>query len=70
MENFKFFIRIPERMTEVPSVRQDTHILVTGVTGFVGAFILREILEITKATHIYCLVRVKKIIKNFTLISF
>ena len=32
------------------------HILLTGATGFLGAFVLRELLDRTRA-HVHCLVR-------------
>ena len=34
-------------------------LLLTGATGFVGAFLLRDLLEMTKAERVYCLARAK-----------
>ncbi len=57
-----FFLLIWERKQEDRDesvcVREDSHILITGVTGFVGVYILEELLKQTKAPFIYCLVRV------------
>jgi amino acid adenylation domain-containing protein/thioester reductase-like protein len=44
---------------EIPYIESDAepqHILLTGVTGFLGSFLLQELLEQTQAT-IYCLIR-------------
>ncbi|WP_051871650.1 non-ribosomal peptide synthetase [Streptomyces sclerotialus] len=41
---------VPERVAD------PRHVLLTGATGFVGAFLLRELLDRTRA-HVYCLVR-------------
>ncbi|NEO88371.1 MAG: amino acid adenylation domain-containing protein [Spirulina sp. SIO3F2] len=42
----------------VPTVTAPNHVLITGVTGFVGAFLLSELLAQTNA-DIHCLVRAK-----------
>lgn len=44
------------RPARTAAVRHDGHILITGVTGFFGAFLLDELLTQTDA-HISCLVR-------------
>jgi acyl carrier protein len=41
---------------EMGQVSHPKHILLTGATGFLGAFLLKELLQQTEA-HIYCLVR-------------
>jgi thioester reductase-like protein len=41
---------------EMSQISHPQHILLTGATGFLGAFLLQELLQHTKA-HIYCLVR-------------
>jgi thioester reductase-like protein len=46
----------PAAGAHVHSVRHPQHIFLTGATGFVGAFLLAELLRTTEAT-IFCLVR-------------
>ncbi|WP_161357893.1 non-ribosomal peptide synthetase [Streptomyces sp. SID3343] len=46
-------IRVPRPSGEPPHVR---HVLITGVTGFVGAHVLREVLRLPDVSA-YCLVR-------------
>ncbi|HET8682332.1 MAG TPA: amino acid adenylation domain-containing protein, partial [Micromonosporaceae bacterium] len=46
----------PSPGAHVHSVRHPQHILLTGATGFVGAFLLAELLRTTEAT-VFCLVR-------------
>ena len=46
----------PAPGAHVQSVRHPQHIFLTGVTGFVGAFLLAELLRTTEATA-FCLVR-------------
>lgn len=46
----------PAELAHVHSVRHPQHVLLTGATGFVGAFLLAELLKKTEAT-IFCLVR-------------
>ncbi len=41
---------------EMDQISHPKHILLTGATGFLGAFLLKELLQQTDA-HIYCLVR-------------
>lgn len=52
--------RVPADITPaglpVADILRPRHILLTGVTGFLGAFLLRELLETTGAT-VHCLVR-------------
>ncbi|MBD2093757.1 amino acid adenylation domain-containing protein [Trichocoleus sp. FACHB-591] len=44
------------QVLEMSQVSHPQHILLTGATGFLGAFLLQELLQRTEA-HIYCLVR-------------
>ena len=46
----------PSPGAHVHSVRHPQHILLTGATGFVGAYLLEELLRTTEAT-VFCLVR-------------
>ncbi|NJR39854.1 MAG: AMP-binding protein [Leptolyngbyaceae cyanobacterium CSU_1_4] len=46
---------LPEGTLDTP-VHAPAHVLLTGATGFLGAFLLHELLEQTQAT-VYCLVR-------------
>lgn len=50
---------LPDHIVPVPLTgdHAEQHILLTGATGFVGAFLLRELLQQTDAT-LHCLVRV------------
>jgi len=47
---------VPESGAPFASSEEPAAILLTGVTGFIGAFLLHDLLQATKAT-IYCLVR-------------
>lgn len=49
-------IRPLKTFVDIARVRDPHHILLTGATGFVGAFLLDELLQQTQA-QIYCLVR-------------
>ena len=46
----------PDPAAHVHCVRHPQHVLFTGATGFLGAFLLAELLRTTEAT-VYCLVR-------------
>lgn len=53
----------PAIVPEAPSLREVTepeHVFLTGATGFLGAFLLHELLQQTSA-HIYCLVRAQDV---------
>jgi amino acid adenylation domain-containing protein/thioester reductase-like protein len=50
---------LPEGTLET-SVHEPAHVLLTGATGFLGAFLLHELLEQTQAT-VYCLVRAETV---------
>jgi amino acid adenylation domain-containing protein/thioester reductase-like protein len=47
---------IPNPDLPLASIKTPEHILLTGATGFVGAFLLNDLLTKTKA-HVHCLVR-------------
>ena len=52
---------LPASLMKPDSVRDAASIFVTGTTGFLGAFLLEEILRTTKDhVKVYCLVRIKK----------
>lgn len=55
---FKFNHNINTNSLELPTLINADNILLTGSTGYVGAFLLRQLLVGTNAT-IYCLVRAK-----------
>ncbi|RPI75919.1 MAG: amino acid adenylation domain-containing protein, partial [Desulfobacteraceae bacterium] len=69
-------IRFPDPATAIAMQKDFEYILLTGGTGFLGAFLLEELLQQTKA-QIYCLVRaadeeqgkqkIKKQMKSFLL---
>jgi amino acid adenylation domain-containing protein/thioester reductase-like protein len=58
------FINVPEYL---PYASAENAILLTGATGFVGAFLLNALLQQTKAS-IYCLVRAQDEVAAFNLI--
>jgi thioester reductase-like protein len=52
---------LPASLMKPDSVRDAESIFITGTTGFLGAFLLEEILRTTKNhVKVYCLVRIKK----------